>query len=234
MTNKKKIVVLSGAGISAESGLSTFRGQGGLWEGHDIRDVASPEGWIKDRNLVLNFYNERRRHLLEVEPNDAHRFFAELQSGYQIDIINQNVDDLHERAGSNSVIHLHGELLKARSTSDPDLVYDWRKDINPGDKCEHGSQLRPHIVWFGEAVPKIESAAMVVMGADILMVIGTSLQVYPAAGLLSYASRNARVYYIDPNPGGAQEIASIFNMRIIAKQATLGVIELSNYLTEAD
>lgn len=202
MSKKKQLVVLSGAGISAESGIKTFRDSGGLWEGHDIMEVASPEGWRRNRKLVQNFYNQRRKQLLECEPNQAHRILADLEKDFDVSIITQNVDDLHERAGSTKVIHLHGELRKAQSSLDPSLIYDldhW--EIKEGDQCERGSQLRPHIVWFGEQVPMMDQAIPLVTEADIFVVIGTSLQVYPAAGLFSYVPKQSTIYLIDPkNP----------------------------------
>ena len=196
----KKIVVLTGAGISAESGIKTFRDADGLWEGHDIMEVASPIGWKKNAELVLDFYNKRRAQLLTVKPNKAHEILAELEEHFDIQIITQNVDDLHERAGSNKIVHLHGELLKVRSISNEDFVIDWKQDLNLGDFDLEGNQLRPHIVWFGEDVPMIEHAIDIVETADILIIIGTSLQVYPAAGLMNYVDQNVPVYYIDPKP----------------------------------
>ena len=196
----KKIVVLTGAGISAESGIKTFRDADGLWEGHDIMEVASPIGWKKNAELVLDFYNKRRAQLLTVKPNKAHEILAELEEHFDIQIITQNVDDLHERAGSNKIVHLHGELLKVRSISNEDFVIDWKQDLNLGDFDLEGNQLRPHIVWFGEDVPMIEHAIDIVETADILIIIGTSLQVYPAAGLMNYVDQSVPVYYIDPNP----------------------------------
>jgi len=196
----KKLVILSGAGISAESGVATFRDSGGLWEGHDVMDVASPEGWRKNPSLVLDFYNKRRRQLFEVEPNRAHFIAAELEKDFDVTIITQNVDDLHERAGSSNVIHLHGELLKARSVYNENDIVDFTGDINLGDLHTDGHQLRPHIVWFGEAVPAIEKAAYVTEQADYVIVIGTSLQVYPAAGLIDFAKRSTPIFYIDPKP----------------------------------
>jgi NAD-dependent deacetylase len=196
----KKLVVLSGAGMSAESGIKTFRDSGGLWEEYDVTEVATPMAWWKNRDLVLRFYNERRRQLENARPNNGHRGLAELEKYFDVHIITQNVDNLHERAGSTNILHLHGELTKARSTTDPSLVYDiGYRDINPGDKCEKGSQLRPHIVWFGEAVPMMEQAAAVAATADIFAVIGTSLNVYPAAGLTEYAPAEAMMFLIDPN-----------------------------------
>ena len=196
----KKIVVLTGAGISAESGIKTFRDADGLWEGHDIMEVASPIGWRKNAELVLDFYNKRRARLLTVRPNKAHEILAELEEHFDIHIITQNVDDLHERAGSNKVIHLHGELLKARSIANENFILDWKHDLNLGDFDLEGNQLRPHIVWFGEDVPMIEHTIEIVETADILIIIGTSLQVYPAAGLMNYVDQSVPVYYIDPKP----------------------------------
>lgn len=194
----KRIVVLTGAGISAESGINTFRDADGLWEGHDIMEVASPEGWIKNPQLVLEFYNKRRAQLATVIPNAAHFALQELEEKYNVQIITQNVDDLHERAGSSTVLHLHGELYKVRSTQNPSLVYEWKKDLNPNDLGEDGAPLRPHIVWFGEDVPLIPQAISWVEKADIIVIIGTSLQVYPAAGLMHYAKPDIPIYYIDP------------------------------------
>lgn len=196
----KRIVVLTGAGIRAESGIKTFRDADGLWEGHDIMEVASPIGWENNPKLVLDFYNKRRAQLLEVKPNEAHQILADLQSDFDIQIITQNVDDLHERAGSKNVMHLHGELLKVRSITDSDEILPWTTDLNLGDLDKNGVQLRPHIVWFGEDVPMIEFAIDIVETADILVIIGTSLQVYPAAGLMNYVDQNIPVYYIDPKP----------------------------------
>lgn len=219
---KKKIVVLTGAGISAESGIKTFRDANGLWENHDVMEVASVQGWQKNRQLVLDFYNQRRRQLMEVHPNDGHKALVELEEKFQVDIITQNVDDLHERAGSSSVLHLHGELLKARSTGDENLVYEWKNDIRVGDRCEIGSQLRPHIVWFGEMVPLLEHAAALVRSADYALIIGTSMQVYPAAGLIGYAPSGIPVFYIDPNPALNYELSAA-NLRVVAENASSGV-----------
>lgn len=194
-----KIIILSGAGISAESGLQTFRGSDGLWEGYSIYDVATPEAWQKDPVLVQNFYNMRRKAVLKAMPNAAHLALANLEKAHELTIVTQNIDNLHERAGSTNVLHLHGEITKARSTTNPDFVYDIAGDtLNMGDTCELGSQLRPHIVWFGEAVPMIERAAEVVATADVLVVVGTSLLVYPAAGLVDYAPAHAHIVVIDP------------------------------------
>ncbi len=199
----KNLVILSGAGISAESGIKTFRDADGLWEGHDIMEVASPYGWKKNPQKVLDFYNQRRRQLFEVHPNKAHEALAELEKHYQVNIITQNVDDLHERAGSSRILHLHGELLSVRSQKDPNLVYRWEKDLNLGDLAKDKSQLRPDIVWFGEAVPLLEEAISLVKQAHLLIIIGTSLQVYPAASLYTHAHKDALIYYIDPNAKNA-------------------------------
>ncbi len=197
----KRLVVLTGAGISAESGLKTFRDMGGLWEEYDVTQVASPEGWKQDMNLVLRFYNERRRQLLTAEPNNGHNLLVDLEKYFDVHIITQNVDDLHERAGSKKVLHLHGELKKAQSTGDPELVYEINgTELNAGDKCEKGFQLRPYIVWFGEEVPAITEAEKICNSADIFLVIGTSLNVYPAAGLIHSVPPFAPVFLIDPNP----------------------------------
>ncbi|MBI5916533.1 MAG: NAD-dependent deacylase [Bacteroidetes bacterium] len=220
---KKKIIVLTGAGMSAESGISTFRDANGLWENHDIMDVASPEGWRRDRELVLDFYNQRRRQLLQVEPNAGHRALVELEAAFSVHIITQNVDDLHERAGSSRILHLHGELLKARSTVDERLVYEWKKDIEVGDKCERGSQLRPHIVWFGEMVPLLEPAARLVIEADVALIIGTSMQVYPAAGLIGYARAGIPIFYIDPKPAINHELRLLKTLQILPEPASAGV-----------
>lgn len=215
----KRIVVLTGAGISAESGIKTFRDADGLWEGHDIMEVASPIGWENNPKLVLDFYNKRRAQLLEVKPNEAHQILADLQSDFDIQIITQNVDDLHERAGSKNVMHLHGELLKVRSITDSDEILPWTTDLNLGDLDKNGVQLRPHIVWFGEDVPMIEFAIDIVETADILVIIGTSLQVYPAAGLMNYVDQNVPVYYIDPKP------ATIYDLPNELKVLSLSAVE---------
>lgn len=223
----KRIVVLSGAGISVESGIKTFRDADGLWENHRIEDVASPEGWAANRELVLDFYNQRRRQLLECKPNRAHIALAELENKYDVTIITQNVADLHERGGSTDIIHLHGELLKMRSSLDENLVYDCPGDINLGDKCEKGSQLRPYIVWFGEAVPKIEDAVLQVRKADIFIVIGTSLLVYPAAGLINYTRYEIPKWLIDPSD---IQLPRIPNLTFINQKATIGVDSLVKHL----
>ncbi len=219
----KKIVVLTGAGISAESGIKTFRDSDGLWENHRIEDVATPDGWQKDPALVLAFYNQRRRQLLEVTPNAGHLGLVELEAHYDVQIITQNVDDLHERAGSSNVLHLHGELRKVRSETYPKLVYDWDHDLEIGDLCERGGQLRPHIVWFGEAVPMLEPAAEIAYDADIFLIIGTSLQVYPAASLMSYAPPDIPYYYVDPNPQVNYALGEMSNLHVIAEPASTGV-----------
>ncbi len=215
----KNIVILTGAGISAESGINTFRATDGLWEGYDVKEVATPEGFEKNPALVLDFYNQRRKQLFEVEPNRAHIDLAQLETDYKINIITQNVDDLHERAGSSNVMHLHGELLKVRSTKNSNNTLEWKKDLVLGDLCENGHQLRPHIVWFGEDVPMIEKAVKICETADILMIIGTSMQVYPAASLMHYVPNNIPIYFIDPKPN----ITSKKNLTVIAETATIGV-----------
>jgi NAD-dependent deacetylase len=220
----KKIVVLTGAGISAESGISTFRDANGLWENHDIMEVASPQGWAKNPELVLNFYNLRRAQLKEVEPNAAHYFLKNLEEKYEVVVITQNVDDLHERAGSSKVIHLHGELIKVRSEKNEDLVKEWREDINLGDLAEDGAQLRPHIVWFGEMVPMMEAAILEVENADIMLVIGTSLQVYPAASLIDFMEFGKPIYVIDPN---SVSIPNNPYISVIQKNATEGILDLT-------
>jgi NAD-dependent deacetylase len=217
----KRLVVLTGSGISAESGLKTFREQGGLWENYDVMQVASYDGWLADSELVLRFYNERRSQLKGAKPNAGHTGLVELEEYFEVYIITQNVDDLHERAGSDNVLHLHGELTKARSTGDERNVYEiGYKNIDLGDTCENGFQLRPHIVWFGEPVPAIEEAARIATTADIFAIIGTSLVVYPAAGLIDYVPRGIPVYIIDPN-----DISSSHNRKfeLIKENASVGV-----------
>ena len=226
----KKLVFLTGAGISAESGITTFRDSGGLWEQYPVQQVASIEGYWADPELVINFYNERRRQLSQVKPNRAHKIVAELQERYDVVVVTQNVDNLHEMAGSRNVVHLHGELTKATSTdspNNPSQIVELDGDIKIGDKAKDGSQLRPFIVWFGEAVPMIEPAAIAVNQADIVVVVGTSLNVYPAAGLLSYAKRGAEIYLIDPKPNVPQGLG----VHVIAKKATEGMAELQNLLS---
>ena len=222
----ENVVVLSGAGISAESGIKTFRDDNGLWEGHDVMEVASPQGWENNQELVLDFYNKRRRQLKTVQPNAAHEALVKLEEKYHVNIITQNVDDLHERAGSSQVTHLHGELFKVRSTFNEDLILDWKDDLNLGDFCEHNSQLRPHVVWFGEQVPMLEVAVSLVEKADLLIIVGTSMQVYPAASLMHYAPEHTPVYFIDPNPS----INSSDKIEVIAEKASVGLVELVDRL----
>jgi NAD-dependent deacetylase len=214
-----KIAVLSGAGISAESGLKTFRDSNGLWEGHDVLDVATPEGFQRNPELVLEFYNQRRRQLLQVKPNIAHKALAALEAQHDVSVITQNVDDLHERAGSNRVVHLHGELLKARSSVFVEDICDWQNDINLGDFCKNGSQMRPHIVWFGEEVPMMTVAMELVSQADIIIIVGTSMQVYPAAGLIQYAASHSKIYFVDPKPS----IHSSERIVVFSEKATSGI-----------
>ena len=221
-----KIVILTGAGISAESGIRTFRDAGGLWEGYRIEDVATPEAWRRNPEMVLRFYNERRKQLLEVSPNDGHYSLTLLEQDHDVTIITQNVDDLHERAGSKNVIHLHGELLKARSSKYDDLVYPCHEDVAIGDLCERGYQLRPHIVWFGEMVPMLETAIHEITDASIVLVIGSSMQVYPAASLVAYAPQHAEIYYIDPNPKLNYELSRRAGLQVIPKVASVGVKEI--------
>ena len=234
----KKIVVLTGAGISAESGIKTFRDADGLWEGHNIMEVASPIGWNKNSELVLDFYNKRRAQLLTVKPNKAHEILAELEEHFDIHIITQNVDDLHERAGSNKVVHLHGELLKVRSIFNENFVLDWKHDLNLGDFDLEGNQLRPHIVWFGEDVTMIEHAIDIVETADILIIIGTSLQVYPAAGLMNYVNQNVPVYYIDPKPATIYDLpnelkvlplTAVEGMKIVKEELVNSIQKTSDF-----
>lgn len=224
----KNVVVLTGAGMSAESGIRTFRDSNGLWEEYDISEVATPQAWHRNPELVMRFYNERRKQLMECEPNEGHRLLAQMEKQFDVSIITQNVDDLHERAGSTHVWHLHGELKKARSTVDDSLVYDldhW--EMKFGDLCEKGSQLRPHIVWFGEAVPAMDMAVLMVQQAEILVVIGTSLNVYPAASLIDYAPKNCPVYLIDP---GMPNYSSSSKIIHIKEKASVGVAQLLSIL----
>lgn len=226
---RKNIVALTGAGISAESGLKTFRDSGGLWEGHRVEDVATPEAWNRNPETVLKFYNERRQALIKAAPNDAHRALVELEAYFKVTIITQNVDDLHERAGSTEVLHLHGELMKSQSTGDPSLIYETHgNDIRLGDKCECGSQLRPFIVWFGEAVPMMDRAITIARKADIFLVIGTSLNVYPAAGLTEYTPRECETFLIDPAPAIKRDNDAFVN--IFAENATTGVRKVAQQL----
>jgi NAD-dependent deacetylase len=217
----KKLVVLSGAGISAESGISTFRDNNGLWDNYRIEDVATPEAWIRNQELVLDFYNQRRKQAADVKPNAAHDALVALEKDFDVSIITQNVDNLHEIAGSSNVIHLHGELFKSRSTKNADLVYQMTSwELKTGDLCELGSQLRPHIVWFGEEVPMMETAVEVTEQADIFLVIGTSLAVYPAAGLVHYVHAGKPIYIIDP---AKPDINLKRNMTFIQEKATVGM-----------
>jgi NAD-dependent deacetylase len=226
----KNLVVLTGAGISAESGIKTFRDADGLWEGHDVMKVASPIGFNNNPELVLDFYNQRRRQLKEVSPNNAHHNLKKLEKDFNVHIVTQNVDDLHERANSTNVLHLHGELLKVRSTKNPNLVYDWKDDLVLGDVCEEKAQLRPHIVWFGEDVPLLEKAAEITLEADILVIIGTSMQVYPAASLINYTKPSIPIYFIDPNPS---ILASQYqNLTIIKEVASKGTDKLLELLRD--
>lgn len=228
---KKKLVILTGAGMSAESGISTFRDSGGLWDKYRVEDVATPEAFHRDPALVLEFYNIRRRELLNVKPNEGHYGVAELEKDFDVHIITQNIDNLHEQAGSTNVLHLHGELMKVRSTRDDSLIYELsaeKPEIKIGDKCEKGHQLRPHIVWFGEAVPMISEAAKVAETADIFVIIGTSMNVYPAAGLLDYVKRDVPVYLIDPK----DVRTSRYDVHHIKKGASEGVKELRERLGE--
>ncbi len=226
----KNLVILTGAGMSAESGIRTFRETGGLWEQYDVTEVASPMGWYKNRDLVLKFYNDRRRQLEGCKPNKGHIGIAGLEKFFNVYVITQNIDDLHERAGSTRVLHLHGELTKARSTQDPTLIYEiGYKDINPGDVCEKGSQLRPHIVWFGEAVPMMDEAIKITSSADIFVVIGSSLNVYPAAGLIEYAPHKASLWLIDPND---VYVSSGRKVEIIKEPASRGVEILTERLMD--
>lgn len=227
---KKKLVVLTGAGISAESGIATFRDSNGLWEGHDVMEVASPEGWRRNREVVLEFYNQRRKQALSVHPNPAHLALAKLEEYFDITIITQNVDNLHEKAGSTNIIHLHGELFKSQSSLDPSLIYEmdhW--ELKVGDKCEKGSQLRPFIVWFGEMVPMMEPAMEAAQQADVFAVIGTSLQVYPAAGLIQYAPSESLKYIIDVN---IPQIGYINKLKAIQATASEGTQIMAQELIE--
>ena len=227
---KPNLVVLTGAGISAESGLSTFRDAGGLWEGHDVMEVASPEGWAADPKMVLEFYNQRRLAAIQAEPNLAHRLLAQLEAYYNVVVITQNIDALHEQGGSSHVIHLHGELTKSRSTARASLIYDIEgTELNWGDTCELGSQLRPNIVWFGEMVPLLDTAAEYTRLADTLAVIGTSLLVYPAAGLIHYAPQDCNIYIIDPKMPAIADSPNLFK---IEKPATIGTQEMYDILVK--
>jgi len=226
--SKLKLVILTGAGISQESGIRTFREMGGLWEEYDIMEVASPQAWERDQALVLDFYNQRRKQLFACEPNMGHYGLKELEEFFDVEIVTQNVDDLHERAGSSKILHLHGELKKVRSSIDPDLIHEldgW--ELKEGDLCEIGSQLRPHIVWFGESVPAIYDAANIFKKADICAVIGTSLNVYPAASLIDYRPRGTKLFLIDPNETAIRKTDDVV---IISEKAGSGVQKLKEIL----
>ena len=225
---KRSLVVLSGSGISAESGIPTFRDAGGLWEGYRVEDVATPEAWHKDKGMVLDFYNQRRKKALEVKPNRGHEVLAELEEFFDVTVVTQNVDNLHERAGSSKVIHLHGSLFESRSTLDENLVYPIiGSELNLGDKCERGSQLRPNIVWFGEAVSLMDKAVHLASICEIFVVVGTSLVVYPAAGLVDYAPRSVPKFIVDP---GTLEMRSYPNLTFIQEKASVGMTKLKNML----
>ncbi|MFM8743100.1 MAG: SIR2 family NAD-dependent protein deacylase [Cytophagales bacterium] len=224
----KKLIVLTGAGISAESGLATFRDSGGLWEGYQVEDVATPEAWRKNQELVLEFYNQRRKAALEAKPNRGHAILADLQNYFDVIIITQNVDDLHERAGSRNVVHLHGSLFESRSTLDPTLTYKiegW--ELNRGDKCERGSQLRPNIVWFGEAVPMMETAAQIAATSDIFLIVGTSLVVYPAARLIDYVPDQVKKYVVDPKK---PDVLHVPNLEFVTDMASVGLAKVKSLL----
>ncbi len=226
----KHLVVLSGSGISSESGIKTFRESGGLWEGHDVMEVATPEGWAKNPSVVLEFYNQRRKQALTAKPNEAHLILADLEKYFSVTLITQNVDNLHEKAGSSKIIHLHGELFKSRSTTDENLVYDIKGwELNIGDLCEKGSQLRPNVVWFGEMVPKMEEAIQETLAADIFLVVGTSLVVYPAASLVDYVDSNVQKYIVDPN---MPEVSYKPNLILIEEKASTGMQKVKNMLLE--
>ena len=227
---KPKLVVFTGAGISAESGIRTFRDSDGLWEVYNINDVATPHAWAKNPKLVLDFYNARRKQVIEAQPNVAHYKLVELENDFDVHIITQNIDNLHERAGSTKVLHLHGELLKVRSTRNENYVLDWSSDLNLGDFDSDGNQLRPHIVWFGEAVPALDEAIAITQQADFLVVIGTSLQVYPAAGLLHYTNQNVPVFYIDPRPATIYDLSN--SLEVIPMNASDGVTYLKEKLLQ--
>ncbi|MEM7485940.1 MAG: NAD-dependent deacylase [Bacteroidota bacterium] len=228
MGQKQKVVVLTGAGMSAESGLKTFRDSNGLWEGHDVMEVASPEGFKKNPELVLDFYNQRRRQLLEVSPNEGHKALVALEEKFDVSIVTQNVDNLHEQAGSSHVVHLHGELFKVRSTAKENHILEWKKDLVLGDLDENGHQLRPHIVWFGEMVPMLEVAIEITQTAAILIIVGTSMQVYPAASLINFSPEGTPIYFVDPKP--SIRSSDFANLTIIPKTATKGVPELIKQL----
>lgn len=228
---KKKIVVFTGAGISAESGISTFRDSNGLWENYNIEDVATPEAWHKNPTLVLDFYNQRRKQVLNAQPNKGHFALVELEKNFDVHVVTQNVDDLHERAGSSNVLHLHGEIRKGRSTFDPNIVVDIEgHELNIGDTCERGSQLRPHIVWFGEMVPEMENAYRIASQADIFIIVGTSMAVYPAAGLIEYTQRDIPIYLVDPNDVSVNRYKNII---VLKEKASIGLPLLIQELFQA-
>lgn len=226
----KNLVILTGAGISAESGIQTFRATNGLWNNHPIDDVATPMGWLKNPALVLEFYNTRRKEVLNAQPNDAHKKIVDFEKNYNVQIVTQNVDDLHERAGSKNIIHLHGEILKSKSNKYPELVYDCKSDINIGDKCEKGSQLRPDVVWFGESVPNIGIAEYICSQSDYFVIIGTSLQVYPAAALVSHVPNTAHLIIIDPSPYEFKSELKFKSVTVIKEKATEGILYLEAFL----
>ena len=223
----KRVAVFTGAGVSAESGLNTFRDSGGLWEEYEVEKVATPEAWQRDPELVLTFYNKRRQQVLNAQPNDAHKAIARLEANYHVEVITQNIDDLHERAGSSNVLHLHGEIMKARSTASERLLYKVDEEIRLGDRCELGSQLRPHVVWFGENVPGIPTACELIARADIVLIIGTSLNVYPAAGVIHHARAQARLYLIDP---ATVDAPGLTNLHVLRDQASRAVPRLVDQL----
>ena len=227
---KQKIIVLTGAGISAESGIQTFRDGDGLWENHRIEDVATYDAWVRNPALVLDFYNKRRAQLFDVEPNAGHLALVALEQHFDVHIITQNVDDLHERAGSKNVLHLHGQLRQVRSTRYSHLVYSWHNDLTLSDLCEKGYPLRPHIVWFGEEVPMLETAASLAAKADIFLIVGTSLQVYPAASLMRFAPPQTPCYYVDPRPQLNYELQAMPNLTVIEAPASTGVAEVARLL----
>lgn len=229
---KKKLVVLTGAGISAESGIKTFRDADGLWEGYEVNEVATPQGFQRNPDLVHDFYNQRRRQLLQARPNTAHEYLADLEDDFDVRIITQNVDDLHERAGTNHALHLHGELFKIQSLTDPGRVREWREDLTADYEDEDGHRYRPYIVWFGEAVPLLEIAAFECSRADICVVIGTSLQVYPAASLMDYCPSYTPIFYVDPNPGDTQYFSNSSQITVLPYPATRGILYLDEKLAD--
>lgn len=229
---KQKLVVLTGAGISAESGIKTFRDADGLWEGHDVNEVATMEGFRRNPDLVHEFYNQRRRQLLKVHPNAAHEYLFELEKDFDVQIITQNIDDLHERAGSTRVLHLHGELLKIRSLVDPDRVIEWKQDLTSDYEDDQHHRYRPHVVWFGESVPLLSEAARLCALADICIIIGTSLQVYPAAALVDYCPPGTPIYYLDPRPGNTQQFSNSAQITILPYRATAGIARLKEIISD--